>query len=442
MNILYELTYATRGNSGIPRDTLAVAKILQADPKFHTDFLLNPKGLTYRGKFIPKKVQWISVDLGNALRAESGRSVLPRMLQIPLMVFQSTSLFRSLVPFPIGKSLRDDTFRHLNMSQKAAVNGKTDDSKIFLIPLSYAARFARPGFLSPFRIKKKDVDIFIQQQTDPISVSKSVIHIVRLHDFLPITHPQYFDDMGVKVFSKSLRIMLKGHKKIWVMDSKASAELFKASFGEDLDVRVIPCAVTLGDKDFDSTPKHKQVLVLNTIEPRKRVMLAIEGFKRAKSQGLLDHDWKLVIAGGEGWQEGNLASKLRKHGFGHDVVFSEAPMDFEVKTLLAESQIILSTSAAEGFGLPPLEGMAFGCVPVISDIPQHRETVGAHGFYFEGSKAIGIAAALGLAAAKAEAGGSELRREMQDHVEKHFSFETITAQWDELLASLKTRVTR
>lgn len=439
MNILYELTYATRGNSGIPRDALAVAKILQADPNFHTDFLLNPKGLTYRGKLVPKKVQWISVDLGNALRAESGRSVLPRMLQIPLMAFQSTSLFRALVPFPIGKSLRDDTFRHLKMSQKGAINGITDDSKIFLIPLSYAARFARPGFLRPFKIQKNDVDIFIQQQVDPISVPKSAIHIVRLHDYLPITHPQYFDDMGVKVFSKSLRIALKGHKKIWVMDSQASAKGFKEFFGAELDVRVIPCAVMLADKEFETVAKRKQILVLNTIEPRKRVMLAIEGFKRAKIKGLLDHDWRLVIAGGEGWQEGNLVSKLRKHGFGHDVVFSESPTDFEVKTMLAESQIILSTSAAEGFGLPPLEGMAFGCVPVISDIPQHRETVGEHGFYFEGSKATGVATALGLAAAKAVTGGPGLISELQDHIEKHFSFETITTQWEELLGSLKTR---
>lgn len=434
MNILYELTYATRGNSGIPRDTLAVAKILQADPNFHTDFLLNPKGLTHRGKLIPKKEKWASVDLGNALRKEPGRSVLPRLLQTPVLALQAISLFPSVIPFPVGKALRDETFGHLNMPQNSS-----GISKIFLIPMSYAARFARPGFLPPFKIRKSDLDIFIQQQVDPIAVPKSVTHIVRLHDFLPITHPQFFDDMAVKLFSKSLRIMLKGHKKTWVMDSKASAELFKASFGKDLDVRVIPCAVMLGDRDFGSITKHKQVLVLNTIEPRKRVMMAIEGFKRAKSQGILDRDWKLVIAGSEGWQEGNLISKLRKFKFGHDVVFSESPTDFEVKTLLAESQILLSTSAAEGFGLPPLEGMAFGCIPVISDIPQHRETVGDHGFYFDGSKAIGVATALGLAAEKASTGDLKLMSELRDHIEKNFSFETITAKWDELLGSLKPR---
>lgn len=434
MNILYELTYATRGNSGIPRDTLAVAKILQADPKFHTDFLLNPKGLTYRGKLIPKKEKWASVDLGNALRKEPGRSVLPRLFQTPLLALQAISLFPSVIPFSIGKALRNETFAHLNMPQSPS-----SISRIFLIPMSYAARFARPGFLPPFKIRKSELDIFIQQQVDPIAVPKSVTHIVRLHDFLPITHPQFFDDMAVKLFSKSLRIMLKGHKKTWVMDSQASAELFKASFGEDLDVRVIPCAVMLGDRDFNSITKQKQILVLNTIEPRKRVMLAIEGFKRAKNQGLLDHDWKLVIAGGEGWQEKNLASKLRKFGFGHDVTFSDSPTDFEVKTLLAESQILLSTSAAEGFGLPPLEGMAFGCVPVISDIPQHRETVGEHGFYFDGTKAVEVANALGLAAEKAATGGPDLISKLQEHVEKHFSFETITAQWDELLGSIRSK---
>ena len=206
---MYELTYATRGNSGIPRDALSVAKILQADPNFHTDFLLNPKGLTHRGKFIPKREKWASVDLGNALRKETGRSVLPRLLQMPMLALQSISLLPTITPFPMGKSLREETFNHLNMVQNA-----TSESKIFLILVSYGACFARPGFL-------------------------------------PITHPQFFDDLGVKLFSKSLRIMLKGQKKIWVMDSVASAVLFKATFGEDLDVRVIPCAVTLGDRDFD-----------------------------------------------------------------------------------------------------------------------------------------------------------------------------------------------
>ena len=434
MNILYELTYATRGNSGIPRDTLSVAKILQADPNFHTDFLLNPKGLTYRGKIISKKEKWASADLGNALRREPGRSVLPRTFQTPLFALQSISLFPSLIPFSVGRSLGEEAFRHLNMRE--SISG---ESKIFLIPVSYAARFARPSFLPPFKIRKSALDIFIQQQVDPMVVPKSVTHIVRLHDFLPITHPQFFDDMAVKLFSKSLRIMLKGHKKIWVMDSQASAELFKATFGEDLDVRVIPCAVTLGDINFDSVKKRKQILVLNTIEPRKRVMLAIEGFKRAKSQDLLSPDWKMVIAGGKGWQEEDLVSNLRKQAFGYDVTFSESPTDYEVKALLAESKILLSTSAAEGFGLPPLEGMAFGCIPVVSDIPQHRETVGEYGFYFNGSQTNELVEALGAAAAKLAEVDPQLVGRLQGHIEKNFSFETIAAMWDEFLGSVRSK---
>jgi glycosyltransferase involved in cell wall biosynthesis len=431
LNILYELTYATRGNSGIPRDTLSVAKILQADPKFRTDFILNPKGLTYRGRIISKKAKWASVDLGNAIRKEPGRSVLPRIFQTPGIAFQSISLFPSLTPFRVENSLRDEAFIHLKMGEIA-----NSESKLFLFPLSYAARFARPGILGPFKIRKNNFDIFIQQQVDPIRVPKSVTHIIRLHDFLPVTHPQFFDDRAVKIFSKALRIMLKGHKKIWVMDSESSAEQFKASFGQDLDVRVIPCAVTLGDKEFGLLAKGKQILVLNTIEPRKRVMLAIEGFKRAKSQGLLDNEWRLIIAGGEGWQEDNLVSKLRHHGFGHDVIFSESPTDFEVKTLLAESQILLSTSAAEGFGLPPLEGMAFGCIPVLSDIPQHRETVGEHGLYFNGLQASSVAEALGLAAdMSAKVDPTRVER-LQGHISKNFSSETITRMWDEFLGSV------
>ena len=154
---------------------------------------------------------------------------------------------------------------------------------------------------------------------------------------------------------------------------------------------------------------------------------------------MLDQDWKLVIAGSKEWQEDNLVSELRKDGFGEDVTFSESPTDYEVKSLLAESQIVLSTSAAEGFGLPLLEGMAFGCIPVVSNIPQHRETVGEHGFYFIGTKASDLAAALGAAAAKLAEKDPELVGRLQDHIEKNFSFATIATMWDEFLGSVRTK---
>ena len=43
------------------------------------------------------------------------------------------------------------------------------------------------------------------------------------------------------------------------------------------------------------------------------------------------------------------------------------PTDAEMKTLFARSRVFLLLSDVEGFGLPPLEAMGSGCVPVCRD---------------------------------------------------------------------------
>ena len=43
------------------------------------------------------------------------------------------------------------------------------------------------------------------------------------------------------------------------------------------------------------------------------------------------------------------------------------PSDDEMKELFARSHVFLLLSDVEGFGLPPLEGMGSGCVPVCRD---------------------------------------------------------------------------
>jgi glycosyltransferase involved in cell wall biosynthesis len=318
------------------------------------------------------------------------------------------------------------------------LSGAIASTRIALMSISYLARFARPGFLKPFKLATSEYDVFIQQQVDPMDVEKNTIHVVRLHDFLPVTHPQLFDQNAVKIFTKSLRIMLKGKKKIWVMDSESTAKDFKEYFGEDLDVRVIPCSITpakSGGSQFIAARKN-QICVVNTIEPRKRVSLAISGFREAKSMGKLSPDWELIIIGAEGWQEKNLASGLRKGVFGGDIIFKENATDFELQQVFSESKIVLSAAAAEGFGLPPLEGMINGCVPVVSDIPQHRETVRENGFYFSGENPEGIANALGEAAALVADNDSQIAKNLRNYVEENYSEEVIGKMWGKFINSL------
>jgi len=233
--------------------------------------------------------------------------------------------------------------------------------------------------------------------------------------------------------------MLKGNNKIWVMDSETTAKEFKEYFGTDLDVRAIPCSIALGKSGVarKETPKKNQICIVNTIEPRKRVLLAISGFREAKSLGQLSSDWELVIIGAEGWQEGSLASGLRKGNFGKDIIYKESVTDYDLQQVFSESKIVLSAAAAEGFGLPPLEGMINGCLPVVSDIPQHRETVRENGLYFSGDDPTAIACKLREASLLIEQNGPEITNKLKDYVEANYSEKVIGELWLDFVRTLK-----
>jgi glycosyltransferase involved in cell wall biosynthesis len=165
--------------------------------------------------------------------------------------------------------------------------------------------------------------------------------------------------------------------------------------------------------------------------------LAISGFRQAKLLGKLSPDWELVIIGAEGWNEKPLASGLRKGIFGKDVIYNEDVDDFELQRVFNESRIVLSAAAAEGFGLPPLEGMSSGCIPVVSDIPQHRETVRENGLYFSGNEPTAIANALEEASILSEQNGTEIATKLRNYVEANYSEKVIGEKWIDFINSLK-----
>ena len=435
MKILYEITYATRGQSGIPRDTKALAKIMVETEKIQTDFLLNPRSYSRRRKRTSNNSQWISNELGAALRKEPGRSAIPSIFISALTLLQSLSPRRVVATLKVDAITSVNIFKFLQLDNSAQ---KSTKSSFFLLSISYLARFARPKFLKPFRIRTKSYQVFIKQQVDPIQVDKKTTHIVRLHDLLPISHPQYFDQIGVAVFAKSLRIMLSGKKKIWVMDSESTAQDFKRYFGKNLDVRVIPCVVETKRIGNTHTQKKNQVCMVNSVEPRKRISLAIAGFRQAKESEIISQDWNLVIVGNKGWQEDGLLADLRKQSFGNDIIFKEGAQDFELEKIYSESRILLSTTAAEGFGLPPLEGMAYGCIPVVSDIPQHRETVQHLGVYFEGDDPQKVAEKLGEALEMLDQSEIDLSNKLINHVQANYSQEVIGQKWLDLLLGIQS----
>ena len=427
VRILYDISYATRGFSGIPGETRSVARMFSLLFGTNCEFILFPKSYVPRGKKASQEIPILATYAGNALRSNASRSFMPSLVQRFLSLLQSISPKRTIHYFKLNPELSHGAFDYLSISE-------CKGSDLHIATISLIVRFARPKRLKSFKIKSKNYDFFIQQQIDPISVSKNTKHIVRLHDILPITFPQFFDSISVDTFRRGLEVMLKDKNIIWVFDTKSTSLEFQKLFGADRNVTWIPCEVGSNfSRDYSIQVKEENLAVMiNTIEPRKNIIKTVEAFKLAKKSQRIPDDYKLAVLGSKGWQSEDLYMALLNGDFGADVIFINSPTYTEVAQFLQRAKILVSASVAEGFGLPPLEGMLFGCIPVISDIPQHRETVGNHGFFF-GDSQEDLVSALACGHLKASESTTNDLMVLQNYVKENFGPEQISKLWKNLL---------
>jgi glycosyltransferase involved in cell wall biosynthesis len=140
-------------------------------------------------------------------------------------------------------------------------------------------------------------------------------------------------------------------------------------------IQVTPLGVT---EDWGRTPvpepawlaarglPERYVLFVGTIEPRKMLPTLLA----AKRE--LATDVPLVVLGPSGWGPELDLSGLPEG----QVVFTGYREDDEVRAIVAGAGVLAFPSAAEGFGLPPLEAFAAGVPVVASDLPVTREVLG------------------------------------------------------------------
>ncbi len=112
-------------------------------------------------------------------------------------------------------------------------------------------------------------------------------------------------------------------------------------------------------------------IMVGTLEPRKGYAVALEAFDALWSDGA---DIKLTIVGKAGWGVEGLVKRITSHPeYGKRLFWLEGISDEELQKAYADSDALIATSYAEGFGLPIVEAAHFGKPVIASDIPVFRE---------------------------------------------------------------------
>ena len=192
--------------------------------------------------------------------------------------------------------------------------------------------------------------------------------VVTIHDLIPILHAWRFtkthyannkiNSLISRMWCKiTLKASLKADKIIAVSETTKDELVSLTGISED-KVVVIPNGIKDELRPMKTEKHIPRIGTLSYLDPRKRIELLIEAYKKSKHKG------ELVIAGDsiEDWYKQRLYDMAKDD---KRIKFLGFISDDKLVEFYNSLDLFVFPSVAEGFGLPIVEALACG-VPVIT----------------------------------------------------------------------------
>ena len=125
--------------------------------------------------------------------------------------------------------------------------------------------------------------------------------------------------------------------------------------------------------------KGDYILFVGTLQPRKNIERLVEAFSRLKSKV---KNLNLVIIGKKGWMYEDILNAPEKYNVSDRVKFLDSVSDEELPVFYQNAICFVLPSLYEGFGLPVLEAMKYGCPVITSNVSSLPEAGGDAALYF------------------------------------------------------------
>jgi glycosyltransferase involved in cell wall biosynthesis len=203
-----------------------------------------------------------------------------------------------------------------------------------------------------------------------------------VYDLLPFTHPQYFPpDMCLNMFGY-YDVVRRASCCGFISEYTRETYYARLKRTPDRGGVVLPLGCdSLGAKANRPAPNRPLTFsVLGTIEPRKNHELILDAFEQLlrKIEGL-----KLVYLGKSGWVDREFARRVEALASNENSGFEFRPAsdDGTIRRCIEESRATIYVSAAEGYGLPPVESLWLGTPVIASSTVPSLQGLGSSGVH-------------------------------------------------------------
>lgn len=209
---------------------------------------------------------------------------------------------------------------------------------------------------------------------------KSSDALCMIHDLLPISHAEYFDEHASQRHSEKLKAML-GQQAVFICGSQAclsELDAFAKGCGFE-NTRMLK--MPFGTKRFNSNGSAERAagfppyfLTLGTFEPRKNHQFIIRVWLKYMSKYGAESTPDLFMLGrrGRGYDGIRQIMSANPELAGKVHVIFDAS-DAEIHGFMKSAQALLIPSIAEGYGLPLYEAFSVGTPVIASGIDVFKE---------------------------------------------------------------------
>lgn len=227
-------------------------------------------------------------------------------------------------------------------------------------------------------------------------------HVITVHDLTFLYFPQYLTSNARRYYNAQIGAACKDADHILAVSNATRDDLIGVLNVKKDKITVQPHGVSARYRPlhYDISQKVLEdlqlpptyILHVGTFEPRKNILGLLRAYREILSQ--LSDVPPLLLVGRPGWLFEETWQQIESLHLKDHVIWRQEVTDEQLPAIYNRAAIFVSPSHYEGFGMPALEAMACGTVPIVSNRSSLPEVVGDVGLLVDPDDTNSIASAI------------------------------------------------